>query len=605
MVSRDGRFVLTYNGELYNHQEIRAALITQGPIAWRGSSDTETLLEAVSTWGLETALGRCNGMFAFALWDRASRELHLARDRMGEKPLYWGKIGSDFVFASELKALHAHPGWTGEVDRDAVALFLRHDYVPSPYCIHKGIQKLPAAHWLTVSQAGKCVSEPKSYWSLEEVVERGGTTPFLGDEVAATDKLESLMKDAVKLRMMADVPLGAFLSGGYDSSTVVALMQAQSDRPVQTFTIGYHEKSYNEAEHAKAIAAHLGTDHTELYVTSEDARAVIPELPRIWDEPFSDSSQIPTLLVSRLARRDVTVSLSGDGGDELFCGYGRYQLAHNMWSWLRLLPYPLRQGVSAFLERVPPHLADGAMSVLPPNLRIKAFGDRLAKLAAILNSERRELFYRSLVSHTHRPETLVRNAVEPWTLLSEPSAWPVLTEFRDQMMYIDSKMYLTDDILTKLDRASMAVSLESRVPLLDHRLVEFAWSLPIQFKHRRGQPKWILREVLSRYVPRTLTERPKMGFRVPIEEWLRGPLRDWAESLLSEDRLRREGFFSPSEVRTMWQENQAGARRWHSQLWNILMFQAWQDSISETWTRGPALADQTKSMSSGGGARSQ
>ena len=577
MVSPCGRYVLVYNGEIYNHRDLRAELERDGgAFAWRGHSDTETLLAALRHWGVQGALERLNGMFAFALWDAAEQTLFLARDRMGEKPLYYGRSGDTFLFASELKALAAHPHWQGKINRDALALYLRHNYVPSPWCIYQGIYKLSPAHYIAITDNGRSLGEPVCYWNLAQVAEQG-TAASASDAESLTDALDLLLRDAIKRRMAADVPLGAFLSGGYDSTTVAALMQAQSERPVKTFSIGFHEAAYNEAQHAKAVANHLGTEHTELYVTPEEAMAVIPKLPTIYDEPFSDSSQIPTYLVSQLARQHVTVSLSGDGGDELFCGYNRYALGYQVWNKLRFLPRPLRGILAQILKRVPGHTLDVLQRCLPQRFQVSSLADRLPKLAEVLGHASGEAFYRQLVSHWTQPDQLVLGATEPDTILNRPDLLPNFPGLREQMMYLDMMTYLPDDILTKVDRASMAVSLEARVPLLDHRLVEFAWQVPMQYKYRVGQGKWLLRQVLYRYVPKELMERPKMGFGVPIEYWLRGPLREWAEALLDEKRLREESFFDPAPIRRMWQEHVSGKRRWHYYLWDVLMFQAWLD----------------------------
>ena len=577
MLSPCGRYSLVYNGEIYNHLDIRRELEGEGGgFKWRGHSDTETLLAALRHWGVRKTLERLNGMFAFALWDSTERKLFLARDRMGEKPLYYGCNSGAFLFGSELKALTAHPDWRGEVDRNALALYMRHNYVPTPWSIYRGIQKLAPAHYVIIGDGGRSIGDPRCYWNLGAVAERGVVSSS-GDPAMLADELDTLLRDSVGRRMASDVPLGAFLSGGFDSTMVVALMQAQSQRAVKTFTIGFSEEGYNEAVHARAVADHLGTDHTELYVTPEDAMAVIPKLASIYDEPFSDSSQIPTFLVSQLARKHVTVSLSGDGGDELFYGYGRYLKAQGIWDKIEYLPLPLRRLASLILSRAPGQSLEAVMSMLPSRFHVAHLADRLPKLAEILGHSSGELFYRELLSHSKDPDQLVIGAQEPSTILSRPDTLPRSLGLRERMMYLDMMTYLPDDILTKVDRASMAVGLEARVPLLDHRLVEFAWRVPTKYKYRDGQGKWLLRQVLYRYVPRELMERPKMGFGVPIEHWLKGPLREWAESLLDERRLREEGFFDPVPIRKMWEEHVKGHRRWHYYLWDVLMFQAWLD----------------------------
>lgn len=578
MVSPCGRFVLVYNGEIYNHVDLRAKLEAEGGhFDWHGHSDTETLLAALRHWGVEEALQRLNGMFAFALWNVQERLLFLARDRMGEKPLYYGRSDGTFLFGSELKALAAHPDWKGEIDREALTLFLRHNYVPAPWSIYQDIRKLPAAHFVIVRERGRTIGEPQCYWNLSEVAERGATDAC-SESGELTDTLDELLRDSVRLRMEADVPLGAFLSGGIDSSTVVALMQAQSSRPVNTFSIGFYEASYNEAKHAKVVARHLGTDHTELYVTPEEAMAVIPKLPDIYDEPFSDSSQIPTFLVSRLARQHVTVCLSGDGADELFCGYSRYLLGYRVWQKLRLLPPVARKSLSWACDHAPGHGLDRIQRMLPKRFQLSSLADRLPKFAEVLGHREGNLFYRELVSHWKQPDQIVRGGHEPETLLCHSAQLPVLPGLRERMMYLDMITYLPDNILVKVDRASMAVSLEARVPLLDHRIVEFALRVPTEYKYGKGKGKWLLRQVLYRYVPRKLIERPKMGFGVPIEHWLRGPLREWAEALLEEKRLREEGFFDPMPIRRIWSEHLSGQRRWHYYLWDVLMFQAWLEN---------------------------
>ena len=576
MHSPCGRYVLIYNGEIYNHQDLRNDLLHEGgAFEWRGHSDTETLLAALRHWGISGTLDRVNGMFAFALWDRAERTLFLARDRVGEKPLYYGRSGDTFMFGSELKSLASHPDWQGNIDRESLALYLRHSCVPAPRSIYRGIAKLPPAHFLTIREGGCVIGKPVCYWSLADVAEQGAKYAVEIHE-APIDDLEVLLRDAVSRRMTADVPLGALLSGGIDSTTIVALMQAQSSRPVRTFSIGFEEAGYNEAEHAKAIAQHLGTEHTEMYVTPAQAMDTIPKLPMLYDEPFSDVAQIPTYLVSLLARRHVTVSLSGDGGDELFCGYNRHIVGPEVWHRCARLPVSFRRLLGNGVSWMARRNLERYISALPRRLRIPGLGNKLEKLGQALVAEDGLAFYRSLASHWKEPTLLLAGVEEPGTILTSRDRLPRLPGLREQMMYLDMATYLHDDILTKVDRASMAVSLEVRVPMLDHRIIEFAWRVPTAFKYRDGESKWLLRQVLYRYVPRELMDRPKMGFGLPIEYWLRGPLREWAEDLLGERRLREEGNFNPDPIRKIWNEHIAGKRLWHHHLWDVLMFQAWK-----------------------------
>jgi len=573
MVSANGRWVLTYNGEVYNAEELRPALEALG-VVFRGHSDTEVMLEAFAHWGVEATLPRLIGMFAFALWDKEERRLYLVRDRLGIKPLYWGWFGGLLLFGSELKALRAHKGWTPEIDRDSLASFMRHNYVPGPWSIYRGVSKLPPG-CLAVFSPGQ-EPEVRAYWSLADVARDGLANRTAMSETEATDALEALLGDAVKRRMVADVPLGAFLSGGIDSSVVVALMQAQSNRPVRTFSIGFHEHGYNEATYAKDVAAHLGTDHTELYVDPAHARDVIPRLPDMFDEPFADSSQIPTYLVSEMTRRHVTVALSGDGGDELFAGYVRYFQAMKLFPVLSRVPAGGRGAVSAMIRSLSPSVWTSLFRLVPGRWRMPQPGDRMHKLAGILN-ETPDGYYRHLISHWAEPEKLVRNAREHCGLLWDPTLRERIPDPIERMQYLDTLTYMPDDILTKVDRASMAVSLEARVPLIDHRVVAFAWTLPMSLKVRDGTGKWLLRQVLARHVPATLFERPKMGFGVPIDGWLRGPLRDWAEDLISEKRLAAEGFFDPAMVREKWAQHLTGRVNHQYLLWDVLMFQAWKD----------------------------
>jgi asparagine synthase (glutamine-hydrolysing) len=582
MSSASGRHVIVFNGEVYNFEEIRTEL---GAHNWRGHSDTEVMLEAIERWGVEPAVLRFVGMFAFAVWDRLERKLYLVRDRLGIKPLYYGLAGSTFVFASELKAIRQHPDFDAEIDRDALALYMRHNYVPSPHCIYKGLRKLqPGCLLMLDSSANTPVIH--RYWSGEEVARRGRQSPLQVSDTEAVEELHQLLLRAVSLRMIADVPLGAFLSGGVDSSTVVALMQAQSQRPVKTFTIGFHEGGYDEAGNARKIAKHLRTDHTEIYLTSKDAQDVVPMLPSMYDEPFSDSSQIPTFLVSKLARRDVTVSLSGDGGDELFGGYNRYLLTRQIWNFVEFLPKSIRHLAAFSLRAISARWIDDGFRILAPllpgSLRHGARTGKAHRLANLLLLDGPEdLYYRSL-SLWDKPSEIVVGSNEPGTVrecIAEASKGASIEE---AMMLTDLLQYLPDDILTKVDRASMAVSLEARVPLLDHRVVEFAWRLPLNLKIRAKTTKFILRQVLFKYVPSELIERPKMGFGVPIDHWLRGPLRDWAESLLCEKSLLDHGLLKSACIQEKWREHLSGRRDWQYLLWNVLVFQNWFQHSSST-----------------------
>jgi asparagine synthase (glutamine-hydrolysing) len=577
MVSACGRYVVTLNGEIYNFRQLRRELENHGH-RFRGSSDTEVLLAAVAEWGVEEALRVFNGMFAFAIWDRSQRILHLARDRAGEKPLYYGRCGGSFMFASELKALRVHPSFAGEIDRSALCLYLRHGYIPSPYSIYRGIYKLPAGHHLAIGLDGS-PPEPRPYWSARDAVESGIGHPFAGSGEEAIDELDRLLRESVALRMVADVPLGAFLSGGIDSSTVVALMQAQSAQPVRTFTIGFRDPRYNEADNARQVARHLGTEHTELFLDSRDALALIPRLPTLYDEPFADSSQLPTYLVSELARRRVTVSLSGDGGDELFAGYKLYRAGQHLWKATGWMPFGLRRMLGRSLRSVP-GAALNAFSFCFPRAQ-SHYGntgkleDKVKKLALAVMIAEPELQHHALVSHHAFPHDLVVGAAEYPTAFTDPAGWLPLPNLVDRMMYLDLIGYLPDDILVKLDRASMSVGLESRVPFLDHRVIEFAWSLPLDLKMRNGQQKWVLRQVLGRYLPAEFLNRPKRGFAIPLADWLRGPLRNWGRDLLERSSLESDGYFDAAPVGALWREHLAGTHDWSQIAWNVLMFQAW------------------------------
>lgn len=579
MVSGSGRYVMVYNGEIYNHRFCRTAPQLKNT-SWRGHSDTETLLAGFDAWGIQGTVERSIGMFAFAVWDKTTLTLTLGRDRLGEKPLYYGWQGqgtqATFLFGSELKTLKAHPAFEAVIDRNALCLLLRHNYIPAPYSIYQGIAKLEAGCMLSVSLAQPA---PKviRYWSAAGVAVNGKAVPFAGTPAQAVDNLDTLLKCAVRQQMMADVPLGAFLSGGIDSSAIVALMQTQSTRPVKTFTIGFNEEGYNEAVHAKAVAKHIGTEHTELYVSASQALDVIPQLPWLYCEPFADSSQIPTFLVSQLAKQHVTVSLSGDAGDELFCGYNRYQITEKLWRKLSIVPSPLRAMLAKGITSFSPSVWDGLANAIPGAARYAAFGDKLHKGAGVLASTTVDDLYLGMVSHIRNPAEWVIEGQEPPTQLT--GLRPNLDGLNavERMMALDAISYLPDDILVKVDRAGMGVSLESRVPFLDHRVVEFACSLPLEYRLRDGQTKWPLRQVLYRYVPKELIERPKMGFGIPLHDWLRGPLRDWCEALISAERLGKEGYFHAAPIRTMWMEHLGGKKNWAHQLWGVLMFQAWLD----------------------------
>jgi asparagine synthase (glutamine-hydrolysing) len=591
MVSSCGRYVITYNGEIYNFPELRQQLEEHGH-AFRGHSDTEVLLAAIARWGVAEVLPRLNGMFAFALWDRERRRLTLARDRAGKKPLYYGWCRNDsFVFGSELKALRVHPDFDPEIDRNALGLFVQYSWIPAPYSIYAHVRQLPAGTVLTVTpESAPNAVEPEAYWSARDVAERRSRAVVSTSIDAATDTLEGLLRAAVTKRMIADVSLGAFLSGGIDSSTVVALMQSVSTKPVQTFAIGYHEAKYNEAEYAKAIARHLKTDHTELYVTPDDCLDVIPKLPTLYDEPFADYSQIPTYLVARLARQKVTVALSGDGGDELFGGYGDY--VKNLRDWEAQLsvwqhcPTSVRRGLAGLMTNV----GQGGRRMLGArDLADPSAGWLQAKLAKKLRKlekqGRRILPYDSgpalharLRARVERADELVVGAHPVPSALTDSRCWADVSDPMLGMMFVDFVTYLADDILTKVDRASMGVSLEVRCPLLDPTIIEFAWSVPYSMRIGPNGGKLILRNLLARHVPRELFERPKKGFDVPIAEWLRGPLRDWAEALLDPHRLHQEGFLKAQAVRQVWQEHLSGQRSHAFLLWSLIMFQAWYDA---------------------------
>jgi len=595
MRSDCGRFTVTFNGEIYNHLEIRNELeaIGAGP-NWRGHSDTETLLYAVKQWGVSAALQRLIGMFAFALWDEKERKLTLCRDRFGEKPLFYGWCGRDLVFASELKALAAHPQWSPSLDRAALTDFMRYSYVPAPSTIWQGVKKLPSASFVAFAADAVpgSMPEPAAYWSLQNHV-AAAQNARIRDEAEAAEELERLLSVAIKRQCLSDVPLGAFLSGGIDSSTIVALMQAQSTLPVQTFTIGFSESAFDEAADARKVAQHLGTSHTELYVDPKTAMDVIPGLPRMYDEPFADSSQIPTHLVSALARQHVTVALSGDAGDELFGGYNRHVWGGQLNARFEKMPAPVRQMLGALLSAVAPEpvgsLARLAHPLLPSRLRARRIGDQAAKLARVIRSASFDQMYQLLCSIDSDPMQTVLQSEEKadWST-EEMAKVRVPLDPLDRMTLADSLSYLTDDILQKVDRAAMAVSLETRIPFLDKDIVEFAARIPPDMKVRAGRGKWLVRQVLYKHVPPALIDRPKAGFSIPLDDWLRGSLKSWASDLLSPERLRRKGLFNASRVEEKVGEHMSGRRNHGYWLWNVLMAQAW----CEEWCQGnkPSVA---------------
>ncbi len=588
MQSNSGQLILTYNGEIYNHIDIRKDLDNiKSNIKWRGNSDTETLLEAIDFWGIEKTLQKIDGMFAFGLWNQKTRSLIIARDRIGEKPIYYGWQGKGenkvFLFGSELKVLKIHPEFNREIDRNSIALQLRHNCIPAPYTVYKDIYKLLPGNYLELRDEDlkrKKLPISKKYWSLTEKANYGNNNQLRLGKLDIQRDLENILKKTIKKQMISDVPLGAFLSGGIDSSTVVALMQSQSSNPIKTFTIGFNEDSYSEAHHAKKIAKHLGTNHTELYVSSKNAMDVIPKLPTMYDEPFSDSSQISTFLVSQLARQHVKVAVSGDGGDELFCGYNRYAFSNKMEKIFNLIPFKLRKVLSFGLKLLSHQNWNKISKSLPGLNQYSNFGDKVYKGANALEVRKLQDLYYNICSHWQNPTDVIVNSNEPGTFLTEFKPELKGLNVQQQMMILDTITYLPDDILVKIDRAAMSTSLETRVPFLDHKLIEYVWQIPHSLKFRNGQGKWILREILNKYIPKNLTERPKMGFGIPIDTWLRGPLKEWAENLLNENRLKQEGYFNTKLIRSKWEEHISGKKNWQFDLWDILMFQAWLDENS-------------------------
>lgn len=574
MVSSCGRFVIVYNGEIYSHQEMRQQLEKAGRFT-KGNSDTEVILEACAEWGIERTVEQLIGMFAFAVYDQKNHSLTLVRDRLGIKPLYWGFINGVLCFSSELKSLRATPHWTPRLNRHAMAAFMRHNYIPAPHTIYEGINKLEPGCLLRIDER----NPPKitRYWDLYQLAQNGSKQPLCGSDEALVNDLDLLLQDAVKRRMVADVPLGTMLSGGIDSSLVTALMAEQSSQAINTFSIGFEDQAFNEAPYARKIAQHLGTHHTELYVDNSHALQLVDTISHWYDEPFADSSQLPTMLVYELAKKHVTVALSGDGGDELFAGYNRYTLGLEMWQKANIAPYPIRKMLSSGIRAIPSAKLNAWAQWLPNKFRIPQLGDKLHKFANAILLNNPDAMYRQMISHWHEPEKMVYQSQEPKGIIHDDSVVNDLPNFLDRMQFLDTVTYLPDDILTKVDRASMRVALEARVPLLDHRVVEMAWKMPRHMKLRKGQSKWALRQVLYRRVPRQLIERPKMGFGVPLEQWLRGPLREWASELLNETRLKNQGIFNVEPIQEKWQALLQGTN-WSYPLWNVLVAQAWLEA---------------------------
>ncbi|WP_340620482.1 asparagine synthase (glutamine-hydrolyzing) [Xenorhabdus siamensis] len=563
-----GRYVIIFNGEIYNHLNIRQQLEDEySGISWKGYSDTETLLECFYFWGIEKTLESIVGMFAIALWDTYERTLILARDRMGEKPLYWGWCNDTLFFGSELKALKQHPAFNAEIDRNALSLYFHHNYIPAPYSIYKDINKLQAGHYAIINQNRKSKDVViKSYWNFNEIVEYGISNPYQGSDNEAIDHLDSLLRDSITSQMLSDVPIGAFLSGGVDSSIIVSMMKKYSHNPVKTFSIGFYEKKYNEAIYAREIANYLDTDHTELYVNAQDALSIIPDLPKIYCEPFADSSQIPTYLASQLAKQHVTVALSGDAGDELFGGYTPYQFAPDIWNKISKLPIFLRKLIFFILSNIP-------------------LSDKFHKLLRILPSNSQEQLYSILMSHWQFSENLVIGSSILPTFITNRNNWPVTDSFEHWMMAIDTKQYMIDNILVKVDRAAMANSLETRMPLLDPNIIKFSWQLPLSMKIRKNKGKWVLREVLYRHVPKHLIERPKKGFSIPIGKWLKGPLKEWADTLLDSKRIDNEGFLNSAIINNAWRQHIRGVKDHSFRLWSVLMFQAWVEKNKKIYAK--------------------
>ena len=578
MISSNQRYIIVFNGEIYNYTSIKDEIeLNYDFRSWIGKSDTEVFLESICLIGIEETVSKLSGMFAFAIWDTQKKILTLGRDRMGEKPIYYGFIDDEFVFGSDLSSFTALKHFKKEIDRNALALFMRYSYITAPHTIYKNINKLIPGSLLKISIKNK-VPDIIKFWDESVHINNGKFIPFDGDSLSAINKLENLLIDSVKNKLIADVPIGAFLSGGIDSSLIVAIMQSQTNKAVNTFTIGFDDLNFNEAQHAKAVANHLGTNHTEYYVSEKEIIDLVPQLSSIYSEPFADSSQLPTILVSKLAKKSVTVALTGDAGDELFCGYRTYAKAKKIENIRAIIPKDFKVQFSKiascdFTQNILRSLEKFNYSSTNPNF--VSFAQKLLKVSDLLQQDSKENLYRSLISRWDNPENVVLFSKEPSINLTVKDSFLSNLDFIDYMMAIDTLTYLPDNNLCKVDRASMFSSLETRVPLLDHKIVEFAWSLPLNLKLHNGITKWPLRQVLYKYIPKDLIERPKMGFSVPLSSWLRGPLRDWAEDLLNENKLKEEGYLNYKVINKKWQEHLSGKYNWQYEIWNILMFQSW------------------------------
>ncbi len=578
MESFSKRYIIVYNGEVYNYKELKKELINKFDIKFKSTSDTEVILAGFEVWGIEETLKKCNGMFAFALWDKRKKKLYLGRDRIGIKPIYFGIQDNILFFASELKAIKNNKFFKSDIDRDALSLFFRYSYIPAPYSIYKDIKKLKPAHYIVINR--NLNLKENCYWDIRKITKECYQNPINLSTKETVNELERLLLDSVKKRMISDVPLGAFLSGGIDSSLMVALAQSQTSKAIQTFTVGFYDKNFNEAHYARKIAKYLKTDHNEIYISSDKAMEIIPKLPLIYDEPFSDPSEIPMFYISQFAKKKVTVSLSGDGGDELFGGYNRYIWADKIWNRLKYLPFSVRDCIKKMLKIIPTDYWDFLFlkfgGMLPDTINQAVPGDKLYKLADTLNCNSANNFFKSLISNWKNPVDIIINSKEPNTILDDNFISKVIPNFKERMMFFDLITYLPDDILTKVDRSSMAVSLEARVPFLDHKVIEFSKRLPTSFKIKNNTNKWILRKILYKYIPEKIMTRTKMGFGIPLNQWLKGDLREWAEELLDDTKIKSDGILNPKPIKNIWKEYLKGKGNWQYLLWDVLMFQAWK-----------------------------